>query len=182
MILLILSLSSYYGTLYIGYPYAIKVNYDNMNDISKYLHNRLSRVITKHDYLKDDDFIMQLQTSVDKWSDYYNIDKELVYAIIHQESSFNKDEVSYADCYGLMQINYNVWKKVLDLEDASELFDIDKNIECGCRILNVYLEKEDRVKSKALVRYFGICPSGKEYSKKVLNKEQWYIQINGGKR
>jgi len=67
-----------------------------------------------------------------------NIDPLLVLSIIEIESAFNPLAVSGKGAYGLMQINYKVWKKELDI-DFDRIFDMAYNVELGIRIFKQYL-------------------------------------------
>lgn len=69
----------------------------------------------------------------------YGVDPDLVISMIQVESDFRADAVSTAGAYGLMQINYAVWKDELSI-NSERLFDITYNIDLGVRILKHYLQ------------------------------------------
>jgi len=69
----------------------------------------------------------------------YGVDPDLVISMIQVESDFRPDAVSNAGAYGLMQINYAVWKDELAI-NSKRLFDITYNIDLGVRILKHYLQ------------------------------------------
>ncbi len=90
---------------------------------------------------------------------------ELVLALIHTESLFDRYAVSRAGAQGLMQV-MPFWKKEIGREDDS-LIDIDTNLRYGCTILRFYLDREKGDVVKALARYNGSV--GKTwYPKRVL--------------
>ncbi len=82
----------------------------------------------------------------------YGFSPELVLSIIYVESSFNPKAISPAGAYGLMQINYSVWKNELNI-DFNKIFDIEYNIDLGLRILKHYYEKSNGDIMKALYLY-----------------------------
>ncbi len=69
----------------------------------------------------------------------YGVDPDLVMSMIQVESDFRPDAVSNAGAYGLMQINYSVWKDELAI-NSTRLFEITYNIDLGVRILKHYLQ------------------------------------------
>ncbi|HLP45148.1 MAG TPA: lytic transglycosylase domain-containing protein [Candidatus Kapabacteria bacterium] len=99
----------------------------------------------------------------------------LILAIIQVESSFNPTAVSNAGAYGLMQINYKVWKDVLDI-DFTRIFDKEYNIELGLKVLKYYYDKTDGNLFKALSRYnTGFTSHYPRYSNKVT-KTNFFTQ------
>lgn len=91
----------------------------------------------------------------------------LVLAIIQVESSFNPTAVSNAGAYGLMQINYKVWKDSLNIE-FERIFDKEYNIELGLKVLKYYYDKADGNLFQALSRYnTGFTSYYPRYNKKV---------------
>lgn len=78
---------------------------------------------------------------------------ELVLAVIHVESLFDRYAISRAGARGLMQI-MPFWKNELGrFED--NLFDTVTNLRYGCTILAHYLKKERGNVQRALARYNG---------------------------
>ncbi len=94
---------------------------------------------------------------VEKYALEYHIDKNLVYAIIHQESKFNPNAVSRANARGLMQITEDTfeWLK-MRLNDSGtvydDLFDPETNIKYGTYFLSL-LKKEFSEVSTQLAGY-----------------------------
>jgi len=104
-----------------------------------------------------------------------NLDPELVLAIIHVESNFDRFAISSAGARGLMQIMPFWLKEIGRPED--NLFDIATNLRFGCTILNIYLKREKGNKYRALARYNGSV--GKRwYPSRVFNvlSSRWYRQ------
>ncbi len=82
---------------------------------------------------------------IEKYSKTYNIEDELIYAVIHNESSFNPFATSYIPAYGLMQIvpiyagravsSYIFEREVL--LSPSYLYDYSNNIMVGTAYLSL---------------------------------------------
>ncbi len=84
----------------------------------------------------------QLQQSIETHSSSYQVDPDLIRAMIQVESSFDAGAVSLAGARGLMQIMPKT-QKDLGLKDP---FDADSNVEAGVRyyrwLLNRFQETE----------------------------------------
>ena len=82
---------------------------------------------------------------VKKYSQKYDIDESLIYAVMKTESSFNPYAVSHANAYGLMQVvsataGRDVFEKVKmrDGEPSRQfLFDPENNIDIGTAYLHL---------------------------------------------
>jgi len=85
-----------------------------------------------------------------KYGRIYNVEPELLLAIAFVESSFRPNVVNHG-CYGIYQINYHVWHKVMSL-NPYKLLEIDYNTEIACKILKHYITKSGDV-WKAVFRY-----------------------------
>jgi soluble lytic murein transglycosylase-like protein len=118
--------------------------------------------------------IRAINKSINKYSKLYNIPKSLVYAVIERESSFNHKLISKSECVGLMQINYKVWKKELNIPSVEYLHNIENNIKCGCYILNKYFKMTGDY-GLALQRYFGLSKKAHKYSISVLKIQERYL-------
>ena len=92
--------------------------------------------------LKYDNFI-------ELYSEEYNIDKYLVYALIKAESNFNCEAISSKNARGLMQLMPNTAKDILkvnnieltDEELEEKLLKPEFNINLGTRYLSILFEK-----------------------------------------
>jgi len=82
-----------------------------------------------------------------------NLDPELVLALIHVESNFDRFAISSAGAQGLMQI-MPFWLDEIG-RPGDNLFHIRTNLRLGCTILKYYLEKEKGHLARALARYNG---------------------------
>lgn len=80
---------------------------------------------------------------VEKYSDMYNVDENLVYAIIKNESNFDKDAKSSAGAVGLMQIMEETAEDVIATLDFEEynLYSPNDNIQIGTKYFSYLLEK-----------------------------------------
>lgn len=119
------------------YELAFKNSNNHMGDFSKYTE------LFKYN------FPLYYQEVVDKYSKKYDVPQELIYTIIHNISEFNSYYISKDSKFGLMNLPYS--------ENSSfeffELFDIDRNIEEGVKILKNYLDKFEGNKIKTLIAY-----------------------------
>ncbi|MGC9143548.1 lytic transglycosylase domain-containing protein [Hydrogenobaculum sp.] len=129
------------------------------------------------------DLKSQIEQAVDKASSKYHIPKELIYAIIDQESSFNPYSVNHnkdgTTDRGLMQVNYdhNVdIMKELNIKDKNQLFDVDTNIEAGAAILARDFQKYGNWPT-AIKAYNGINADNWGYVKSVLSKIKKYQNV-----
>ena len=100
--------------------------------------------------LEDNSVSMEdIYSTVDKYCNKYGVDKNLVLAIIKQESNFNPNAVSSAGAKGLMQImDFN-----LESYEVENRFDIDENIEAGVKHIKSYLDMYDENIEMALMAY-----------------------------
>lgn len=83
---------------------------------------------------------------VEKYSSEYELDKSLVFAVIKCESNFNPNAVSSIGAKGLMQLTDETYEWVCSRygeknTDNDNLYNPDKNIEAGCRLLKL-LDKD----------------------------------------
>jgi len=100
---------------------------------------------------------------------------ELVLALIHTESRFNRFAISSVGAQGMMQV-MTFWKGELGREQDN-LTDNATNLRYGCTILSYYLKKENGDLNRALARYNGSL--GKTtYSGKVVGfwQDYWYVK------
>ena len=83
----------------------------------------------------------------------YNLDPQIVLALIEVESNFDRFAISSAGALGVMQI-MPFWKDVIGNENDN-LMNIDTNIRYGCAILSIYIKREKKNMTLALARYNG---------------------------
>ncbi|MDX1452250.1 MAG: lytic transglycosylase domain-containing protein [Oleiphilaceae bacterium] len=102
---------------------------------------------------------------------------ELVLAVIHVESAFDRFAISRVGAQGLMQV-MPFWKKEIG-RPQDNLTKIDTNLRYGCTILKHYLDKENGDLIRALARYNGSLGRIK-YPEKVLRFWEQYWFVNHG--
>ncbi|MGE6791998.1 transglycosylase SLT domain-containing protein [Pseudomonas guineae] len=99
---------------------------------------------------------------------------DLVIALIHAESHFDRFAISSVGAQGMMQV-MPFWKAELG-RPQDNLTDNATNLRYGCTILSFYLRKENGDLNRALARYNGSL--GKHtYSAKVVGfwQDFWYV-------
>ncbi len=100
---------------------------------------------------------------------------DLVIALIHAESHFDRFAISSVGAQGMMQV-MPFWKAELG-RPQDNLTDNATNLRYGCTILSFYLRKENGDLNRALARYNGSL--GKHsYSAKVVGfwHDFWYVK------
>jgi soluble lytic murein transglycosylase-like protein len=97
------------------------------------------------------------------------LEPELVLAVIHIESRFDRYALSHAGAVGYMQI-MPFWLKELG-QDEGRLFAAETNLRMGCTILRYYLDKERGDVFRALARYNGSLGRS-EYPDAVLGVQR----------
>lgn len=75
----------------------------------------------------------RIATKVDRHCLY----PKVAISIYYTESSLKYWLTSNTGDYGLGQINYNVWKKELNIKHPNQLLDLDTNIRLSCQIMNM---------------------------------------------
>ncbi len=95
---------------------------------------------------------------VDKYSDEYDVEKTVVYAVIKAESGFDANNRSHTGARGLMQImpETGEWAaELIGIEDydAEKLYDPDTNIHIGCWYLRYLLDMYENNLPTALAAY-----------------------------
>jgi len=89
----------------------------------------------------------------------YNLPSSIIVGMMKVESNFNPSAVSARRARGLMQVRWNIWKKVLgeklDMQEEFDLHNIKEGIEAGVVVFKHYLEKNKGDVSRALYDYVG---------------------------
>ncbi len=100
---------------------------------------------------------------------------ELVLALIHAESHFDRFAISSVGAQGMMQV-MPFWKAELG-RPQDNLTDNDTNLRYGCTILSYYLKKEKGDINRALARYNGSLGKNR-YPAKVIGfwQDFWYVR------
>lgn len=134
------------------------------------------QAIAKTDFYRFQENVYRLQTpefakitnSVFIQSRKFGFNPYLIMAVIYVESNFNRHAVSKAGAYGLMQVNYAVWKDELKI-DFKKLTQVDYNIELGLTILKSYLHETSGDMLQALILYNnGYQLASNSYFEKVI--------------
>ena len=86
---------------------------------------------------------------VSKYSQEYEVDENLIYALIKAESNFKQDAVSTKKAQGLMQLMYSTAEYVankIGIELTEEnILDPEINIKIGTKYISILLEKYECV-------------------------------------
>jgi len=147
--------------------------YDKQVQINIYLPdkklNKVSDFICKSNPHLSKQYCNSIANTFIQVSKEQDVPLEILLAVAYTESKFNNMVVSPANCIGVMQINYKVWKDILNIPSEGLLFDANYNIRLGAYILKYYYN-QTKDWGKALYRYFGISDYGHKYKIKVLNK------------
>lgn len=134
------------------------------------MSRRLSAQVPDHDER------LQILTTVHRHATRVGVPPELVLAVIDVESNFDRFAISSATALGLMQV-MPFWVDELGIGDGNMnvLFDIDMNIQLGCRILKYYLDMEDGDYVQGLARYNG-STGRRWYADRVLDRlrKKWF--------
>lgn len=102
---------------------------------------------------------------------------ELVLAVIHVESAFDRFAISRVGAQGLMQV-MPFWKNEIG-RPQDNLTRIETNLRYGCTILKHYIDREKGDLIRALARYNGSLGRTK-YPEKVLRFWDQYWFVNHG--
>lgn len=100
---------------------------------------------------------------------------EVVIAVIHTESRFDRFAISSVGAQGMMQV-MPFWKAELG-RPQDNLTDNATNLRYGCTILSYYLKKERGDLKRALARYNGSLGQDR-YPSKVIGfwHDYWYVR------
>jgi len=126
-------------------------------------------------YVKDPQERLEILKTVHQEASRAQLAPELVLAVMHVESLFDKYAISRVGARGLMQV-MPFWLKELNKPNAN-LFDIQTNLRMGCTILKYYLDKENGNLFRGLGRYNGSLGKRK-YPDKVIAalNNKWFRQ------
>ncbi|MCP4216287.1 MAG: lytic transglycosylase domain-containing protein [bacterium] len=103
-----------------------------------------------------------------KKSKEYGFNPYLIMALIQVESGFNSYAVSTAGAYGLMQVNYSVWKNELNI-DLRRIYEKEYNIDLGLKILKHYYDRSRGNIFRALFHYNnGYKHNNTRYNGKII--------------
>ncbi len=134
--------------------------------------DRLNRIMPRNVHLRQDPrLVYDFLRAVHYESSRQGLDPQLVLAIIHIESAFNKYAVSSASARGYMQV-MPFWVDLLG-KGGESLFHMRRNLRYGTVIFRHYLDIEKGDYFRALGRYNGSL--GKStYVDKVMNRLEYW--------
>ncbi len=126
-------------------------------------------------YVPDAEERLSLLRLVHQEASKAGLKPDMVMALIHAESRFDRFAISSVGAQGMMQV-MPFWKAELG-RPQDNLTDNATNLRYGCTILSYYLKKERGDLTRALARYNGSL--GKtQYPSKVIGLWQdiWYVR------
>lgn len=122
----------------------------DLKELTNLLSNRrVKNVSTKVSDLSNLSKDERINNAIDLASKKYGVDKNLIRAIIKQESNFNPNAVSSAGAMGLMQIMPENLKE----DGVTDPFNIEQNIDGGTKQLKGYLQRYNNNVEMALMAY-----------------------------
>ncbi|HBG0705833.1 lytic transglycosylase domain-containing protein [Clostridioides difficile] len=115
--------------------YNLSSNSENLFDeLGSVVNNTASRFIDVD--TKDKSVKSRIENAIEQASKKYNVDSNLIKAIIKVESNFNPNTVSSAGAKGLMQL---MPENCRDL-GVTDPFNIEQNIDAGTRHIKEYID------------------------------------------
>jgi soluble lytic murein transglycosylase-like protein len=116
-------------------------------------------------FVKDPEYRLTLLQDIHYYSRRAGLAPELVMAVIEVESHFDRFAVSRVGAQGMMQV-MPFWKD--EIGRPEDNLTLQKaNLDYGCRILQLYLQRKDGDLHRALAAYNGSTGS-RVYSDKVF--------------
>lgn len=126
-------------------------------------------------YMADDETRLQLLLDIHREASIAKLNPQLVLAVIHVESGFDRFALSWVGAQGYMQI-MPFWKNELGRSDDN-LMHTETNLRYGCTILKYYIDMEKGNLQRGLARYNGSLGRTK-YPEKVFRFWDRYWKVN----
>lgn len=127
----------------------------SLDDIFSPYNNLVLENISTNNYISKDlsnlDVDTRIENAIELYSNKYDVDSNLIKAIIKVESNFDPNVVSSAGAKGLMQL----MPENCEALGVSDPFNIEENIEGGVRHIKEYLDRYDGDVEMALMAYNG---------------------------
>ena len=113
------------------------------------------------------------------YAEKYNVDENLIFAVIKAESNFNNEAVSHKEAIGLMQIMEETAKDVakkydikIDLNTAREdILNVQNNINIGSKYLQVLIENYGNIEVALAAYNAGIGTVDNWIEKKIIKAD-----------
>lgn len=90
-------------------------------------------------------YVKGYEEYVEKYAKEYEVDQNLIYAIIKAESNFDEEAVSHKEAKGLMQLIYSTAEEIsksLDLEiNEQKILEPECNIMIGTKYISILINK-----------------------------------------
>lgn len=114
-----------------------------------------------------------------KYASEYNVDENLIYAVMKAESDFNENAISNKGALGLMQIMEDTAKEIakknniqIDENNSKEdILKVEKNINIGTKYLSILLEKYNNINLALAAYNAGTGNVDNWIEKEVLNED-----------
>ena len=129
----------------------IKDNNSSSNSSGNISSSNKTEELNKLPEYSDSEKMEKIYSAIEKYAPQYDVDPNLVLAIIKTESNFNPNASSHAGAKGLMQLmDFNS-----EAYGISNPYDIEENIRGGITHLRSYLNMYDNNLEMALMAYNG---------------------------
>jgi soluble lytic murein transglycosylase-like protein len=154
---------------------------DELIDLLQTKKENIKAYIRRANPYLSDEQVDQIAEAYLKASLKYDVPVSILLSVGYQESRFNPNaKRSDTQCYGIMQVNYTVWKTKLRVTKR-QLLIIDTNIDAGARILRYYYDQTGDW-SEAIMKYYGVSKFAKEvYLPQVKKRAKViYAQLQQG--
>lgn len=135
-------------------------SYGRAYQVYDFINNRFFSNISfiEKEFILKERFPFYYDTYVERYSKRYGVEKELILAVMKQESTFKAGARSWADAHGLMQLIPSTAAEMASLTgsrliNVNQLYDPDLNIRLGSRYLQRLLYQFKGRKELVLAAY-----------------------------